>query len=119
MFMSDGLWGTLEGKDYRSLDMELPSVAAFLNRCIEMSETSTLTTERTLESGLLHKVYLGSGKLSWTEVELQNLIYKRNHFKKTVVDTFPEHCGIGIFTLKLHLLDRVVGISMGLARSMF
>lgn len=51
----------------------------------------------TLYSDLLHKVYVGSGKWSWTEAELQLQNSKTCYFKNIMVDPFAKHSRFGLF----------------------
>lgn len=76
-------------------------------------------------SGLLHKVYMGLGKLSWKKAELQGLSYKIIYLKKSGVNNFVESCVTGPFILIGHLLDSMVenflmfGIFSALEPSLF
>lgn len=108
LLMSDGLQGRLQGEDYCCLDMFFPLVAAFLDRSIGMSERPMLTTMLTLYLNLLHKVYMGSGKLTWREAEVQAVNSEISNVKKVLVDTFDGHFSTRLSNLKFLLLTHVV-----------
>lgn len=107
-FMSDGLRKMLEGKKWCHLYMVFPFVAAFLEGCIGISERTMLWTLHTLYLDLMQKVYVGSGKLSWTTAELQLLNGEINHCKKIVLDTLAERSSPILFTLKIFLSKHIV-----------
>lgn len=79
-------------EDHRCLDIVLPCVTAFMERCIGMLESRMLTTVHTSYSFLLHNVWMGLGELFWTEAELQVMNIQICNFKKIVEHTFAKPC---------------------------
>lgn len=98
----------LEEKDNRSTEMGFHSFHDFMDGDIEASERPMLTTGHTLYSDLLHKVYVGSGKLPWTGTEPQDLESEIIYLKKIVLDTFAEYFSTATFTLKSSLSEHTV-----------
>lgn len=105
LLMSNELRGMLEGpegKIYRGLDMFLRFVFAFLHRDIGMSKRQLLKTVNTLYSDLPPEVFGRLGMWSWAKVEPQALICDINHLKKSVMDSFVQHCSTAHLILYLH-----------------
>lgn len=102
LFRCDGLGGMIERKAECSLTMVFPFVAVFLDWGIGILGRTMLMDVHTLYSVLLHKVYVGLERLTWTEVFQEALNIERTQFQKTLVNTTDKHCGTGIFTLKFH-----------------
>lgn len=73
----NGLRGMLEGKDYRALNRVFPLVAAFIDRITKH--------EKALE--ILDKIVKA--------------------FKRILADTFDEHSSLGMYIVKVHLLDHM------------
>lgn len=72
-----------EIKENHSLNMVFPFVVAFLDRGLGILERLMLMTVHSLYSDLLHEVYVGSRKFSWTKGELQVL-----NREKAILGTF-------------------------------
>lgn len=102
LFTNDGLKGMLEGKDYQAVDYIFPFVAAFTDRCLGRVDSHEQTTVHTKYTELMNLV-TGNG----TGVSKPDITELVSTLKRTVVETFKDHCEKGLFTLKFHTMDHL------------
>lgn len=94
-------------KECRGLDIVFPFAAEFMDGCIVMPGRPLQTTGHTLYLDLLQNLYVGFGKLYWTEEELQVMNIEVMHWNRIKADTFAEHCSPGLLIFKFHHLHRI------------
>ena len=107
IFLTNGLRGMLEGKDYRNLDTVFPFVASFLDT-VTGSKSGDLTTVHTLYTELVRTLEVIDKRTGVTQEILQVLATKIERFKHQTVKLFEPYVDNGLFTLKFHLLDHLV-----------
>lgn len=100
----------LEWKDYVALDLVFKFVAGFIDRATGHIDEAPMTKVHTMYSDLARRLgeYRGNGESS--SQRLTGLGEEIQHFKELVKAMFEEHCGSGLYMLKLHLLDHVVEV---------
>lgn len=108
LFTKDGLRGMLEGKDYRSVDMVFPFVAAFIYRCTGLEEDAPLTRINTTYSEIFNKLLNDGPEEGWSEQDIISLGDDITSCKTSVIKTFDDHCESCLHTLTVHLLDHLV-----------
>ena len=107
IFLTKGLRGMLEGKDYRNLDTVFPFVASFLDTATG-STTGDLTEVHTLYIELVRYLEFIDKNSGVTDEILKALTTKLGTFKGKTVKLFEPYVDTGLFTLKFHLLDHLV-----------
>lgn len=108
VFMSDGLLGMLEGKEFLCLDMLFSFVNASIDRVIGCDDTAPLTSVHVKYSDStdsLTAVHRGKG---WHTKGIKSVLDDVYSFKKSMVGLFHESCPTELHRLKFHMLHHVV-----------
>lgn len=104
-FTSAGVKGMLEGKDYSSIDMVFPFIAALIDRANEYSVDPKPTTVYTMYSDLVNYLMFKSENSNSPNVEKYELKENIKNLKAVAKDLFGNLEDINPFTLKFHMLD--------------
>lgn len=107
-FVSDGIRGMLEGKDYWAIDQVFPYLAVAIDRYMGNITSHPLTKIHTLYTELVQYLYNNSTHMAQTSMSRYEEIAQRiSSFKHIVRSVFVGESGRPLNSLKFHLLDHV------------
>ena len=107
IFLTTGVRGMLEGKDFRKLDTVFPFVASFVDT-VTGSDSGAITNVHTQYTEIIRDLEMIDKTTGVTKVILGVLSSKIESFKRQTVQLFEPYVDTGLFTLKFHLLDHLV-----------
>ena len=97
----------LEGKDYKTLDMIFPFIAAFIDRACGEVSNGPVTTVSVLYSDLVGFLLRYNRSNSWKRDEIDVIEGMVDTFRTTFMEVFGTFHSTGMRTLKFHLLSHL------------
>lgn len=108
LFLNSGVFGTLQGKAYRTLDMVLSIIEAYIDRVTGFRNDTSMTCVNRMYSDIVFKVLSQSYSRGWSVTQFEKLRKEVFAFKHKAVNTFLLVCASGLFTLKFYILNRLI-----------
>ena len=107
LFVEDGVRGMLEGKDYKTVDMILPFIAAFIDRACGEVSNGPVTTVSVLYADLVGFLLRYNQSNPWRRDEIDIIEGMVDTFGTTFMNVFGTFHSTGMRTLKFHLLSHL------------
>lgn len=104
-----GQRGIMEGKTYNAVDTLVPFVASVIDSNSGSAERCDLTGMNLFYTDIISKLLCNHSKVVWMAVELASLQSEILKIEHVIESTVEPHCSSGLLSLKLHLLDSVLG----------
>ena len=108
IYMTRGLRGMLEGKDYRALDVMFPFVFGYVDCWLGTSAEASLTKIHVSYTDLVNRLMTDNFGEGWSAADFSDMQKEVSAFKEDISKLFGPHCKTGLQTLKFHLLDHMV-----------
>lgn len=99
LFLSSGLRGMLEGKDYRILDMIFQFVCGYVDVWTIYRDDARLSKVPSLYSQLRNHLWYHNCSKVWSTQDLEDLRGRASKFKICSWEFFNENCDLGLNTL--------------------
>jgi hypothetical protein len=108
IYVTAGVRGMLEGKDFHNLDAYFPFIFGYVDCWLGYEHEAPLTKVHTAYTDIVNTLLSDNLGVGWTDMDLENMQSRIQSFKAMVSDLFSSEFPRVLLTLKFHLLDHMV-----------